>query len=84
MKFIAIKTSNGYITGKIALYCQVLKVSRQGFYYYLESLDKPWKYEALAAKIYEILVLFPVTKQIPNISFVPSFVDAESFETTSG
>lgn len=55
MKFIAIKTSNGCITGKIALYCQVLKVSRQGFYYYLESLDKPWKYEALAAKIYEII-----------------------------
>jgi putative transposase len=55
MRFIAIKTSNGNITGKIALYCQVLKVSRQGFYNYLESLNKPWKYEALAAKMYEII-----------------------------
>lgn len=55
MKFIAIKTSNGSITGKIALYCHVLKVSRQGFYYYLENLDKPWKYETLAAKMYEII-----------------------------
>jgi hypothetical protein len=55
MKFIAFKTSNGSIKGKIALYCQVLKVSRQGFYYYIESLGKPWKYEALAAKMYEII-----------------------------
>jgi transposase InsO family protein len=55
MKFIAIKTSNGSITGKISLYCQVLKVSRQGFYNYLGNQDKPWKYEALAAKMYEII-----------------------------
>lgn len=55
MKFIALKTGDGTIKGKIALYCQVLKVSRQGFYYYLENLDKPWKYEALAAKMYEII-----------------------------
>ena len=55
MKFIAIKTSNGAVKGKIAFYCQVLKVSRQGFYYYIENLDKPWKYEALAAKMYEII-----------------------------
>lgn len=55
MKFIAIKTSNGCITGKIAFYCQVLKVSRQGFYYYLKRLDNPWKYKLLAAKIYEII-----------------------------
>lgn len=55
MKFIAIKTSNGNITGKIALYCKILKVSRQGFYYYLENLNKPWKYEALAAKMHEII-----------------------------
>jgi putative transposase len=55
MKFIAKKTNNGLITGKIALYCQVLKVSRQGFYNYLERRDRPWKYDALAAKMYEIL-----------------------------
>ena len=55
MKFIALKTGNGCIKGKIALYCRVLKVSRQGFYYYLENLDKPWKYEALAAKMNEVI-----------------------------
>ncbi len=51
MKLIAIKTEHGKLTGEIAFYCRVLKVSRQGFYSYLESLDKPWKYETLAAKI---------------------------------
>lgn len=55
MKFIALKTRNGSIKGKIALYCQVLKVSRQGFYCYIENLGKPWKYEALAAKMKEII-----------------------------
>ena len=55
MKFIAQKTSNGSIKGNIALYCHVLKVSRQGFYYHLESLDKPWKYEALAAEMNKII-----------------------------
>lgn len=54
MKFIALKTENGKITGKIAFYCKALKVSRQGFYNYLKYKDKPWKYEALAAKMIEI------------------------------
>ncbi len=52
-KLIAIKTENGKLKGEIAFYCRVLKISRQGFYSYLESLEKPWKYEALAAKITE-------------------------------
>lgn len=55
MKLISIKTENGKLTGEIAFYCRVLKVSRQGFYSYLESLKKPWKYEALAAKMKEII-----------------------------
>ena len=32
-----------------------MKVSRQGFYNHLEAQRKPWKYEALAAEIYEII-----------------------------
>jgi transposase InsO family protein len=48
-------TENGIITGKIAFYCRVLKVTRQGFYKYLESLSKPYKYEALAALMKEII-----------------------------
>lgn len=56
MKFIAIKTENGNIAGKISLYCQILKVSRQGYYNYLSNLNKPWKYEVLAAKMHEIIM----------------------------
>lgn len=55
MKFIAIKTENGKLTGDIAFYCRVLKVSRQGFYNHLETQKKPWKYEALAAEMYKII-----------------------------
>jgi len=32
----------------------VLLQSIKGFYSYLESLEKPWKYEALAAKMKEM------------------------------
>jgi len=32
-----------------------LKVSRQGFYNHLEAQKNPWKYESLAAEIYEII-----------------------------
>ena len=55
MKLIAIKTQNGELTGEIAFFCRVLKVSRQGFYNFLKAQMKPWKYEALAAKMYEII-----------------------------
>jgi transposase InsO family protein len=48
-------TENGAIHGKIAFYCRVLKVTRQGFYNYLESLSKPYKYEALVALMKEII-----------------------------
>lgn len=54
MKFIALKTENGRITGRIAFYCKALEVSRQGFYEYLKNKDKPWKYEELAAMMIEI------------------------------
>ena len=54
MRFIALKTENGRITGKIAFCCKALEVSRQGFYEYLKNKDKPWKYEELAAKMTEI------------------------------
>lgn len=54
MKFIALKTENGRITGKTSFYCKALEVSRQGFYEYLKNKNKPWKYEELAAKMIEI------------------------------
>lgn len=55
MRFIALKTNNGQEKGEISFYCRVLEVTRQGFYQYLESLDKAWKYEALAARMQEII-----------------------------
>lgn len=55
MKFIALKTKDGKERGKIAFYCIVLEVTRQGFYDYLKNRDKPWKYEALAAEMMEIV-----------------------------
>ena len=39
---------------KIALYCRVLKVSRQGFYRYLSRRERPWKYQGLAEAMREI------------------------------
>ena len=55
MKFIAKKTEDGTIKGDIAFYCRVLHVSRQGFYQYLENKDRPWKYQALAEAMMEVL-----------------------------
>lgn len=55
MKFIALKTKDGSEQGKISFYCRVLEVTRQGFYDYLKNRDKPWKYEALAAEMMEIV-----------------------------
>ena len=46
--FIAIKTDDGRIKGKISFYCKVLHVSRQAFNKFLKTKDAPWKYQALA------------------------------------
>ena len=48
MMFIAIKTEDGMIKGKLSFYCRMLGVSRQGFYKYLAHKDRPWKYQNLA------------------------------------
>ena len=55
MKFISLKTDGGRKTGKIAMYCDCLEVTRQGFYWYLQHQDDPWKYEELAKKMEEIV-----------------------------
>lgn len=55
MRFIAYKTEDGLKRGKVAFYCRILKVSRQGFYKYLENRDKPWKYQRLAEAMFDIL-----------------------------
>ena len=54
MRFVAQKTDGGGKKGKIALYCRVLKVSRQGFYRYLSRRERPWKYQRLADAMREI------------------------------
>ena len=55
MKFIALKTCDGGVKGRISFCCKVLKVTRQGFHDYLKNRNKPWKHEELAAKMMEIL-----------------------------
>ena len=55
MKFIDMKTDGGKVKGKISFYCEVLNVSREGFRKYLKSKDKPWKYEALAEEMQQIV-----------------------------
>lgn len=55
MKYIALRTEDGEKKGKIAFYCSVLGVSRQGFYQYLTNRDRPWKYQALADAMLEIV-----------------------------
>lgn len=52
--FIAIKTEDGMIKGKISFYCKALHVSRQGFHNYLETKDRPWKYQSLADAMMDI------------------------------
>ena len=46
--FIAIKTDDGRIKGKISFYCRALHVSRQAFNKYLKTKATPWKYQPLA------------------------------------
>ena len=48
MRFIALKTCDGTKKGKLAFYCRMLDVSRQGFYDYLETNKQPWKYQGIA------------------------------------
>ena len=55
MKFIAKKTEDGVVKGKISFYCKALKVSRQAFYDYLRNKNKPWKHEQLSQLIKNIL-----------------------------
>lgn len=47
MMFLALKTEDGRIKGKIAFYCRMLGVSPQGFYKYLANKNRPWKYQDL-------------------------------------
>ncbi len=55
MKFLAQKMTGGREKGKLALYCRVLEVSRQGYYQYLARQNRPWKYQGLADAMQSIL-----------------------------
>ena len=52
--FLAIKTDDGRIKGKISFYCRILHVSRQAFHNYLKTKDTPWKYQPLADAMLKI------------------------------
>ena len=55
MIFLALKTEDGRITGKISFYCRMLGISRQGFYKYLVDKDRPWRYQELTDAMKEII-----------------------------
>ena len=55
MMFIDLKTLGGEETGEIKLYCEALGVTRQGFYHYLKTKNKVWKYQYIADEIMKIL-----------------------------
>jgi len=67
MRFIALKTEDGTVKGKLSLYCRTLEVSRQGFYKYLANQDRPWKYQTLAD---EMLAVKPKRKRVNMISVI--------------
>lgn len=46
--FLALKIEDSRIIGKIAFYCRILIINRQGFYTYLAKKDRPRKYQNLA------------------------------------
>ena len=52
--FLAVKTEDGTIKGKISFYCRVLHVSRQAFRNYLKDKDAVWKYQPLADAMIDI------------------------------
>ncbi len=54
MRFIAQKTCDGMMKGKLSFYCQMLHVSRQGFYKFLEVCQSPWKYQRIANEMKSI------------------------------
>lgn len=45
--FLAIKTEDGVIMGKISFHCRRLMVTWRGFYKYQENKNRPWKYQEL-------------------------------------
>ena len=57
MKFIAIKTEDGTIKGKLAFYCRMLHVSRQGFYKYLSVKDRLFTSEIFSMTAKNIVLI---------------------------
>ena len=57
MKFIAIKSDDGTIKGKLAFYCRMLHVSRQGFYKYLSVKDRLFTSEIFSMTAKNIVLI---------------------------
>lgn len=55
MKFLAQKVSDGNGKQHVARYCRWLGISRQGFYKFMKSSNKPWKHAAIAQEIRDII-----------------------------
>ena len=54
MRYIAIKTDDGKLKGRISFYCKALEVSRQAFYDYIIHKNASWKYQVLADEMMKI------------------------------
>lgn len=70
IRFIAIKTDDNRIKGKIAMYCDVLDISRQGFYRYLKHNDDPQKYEGIVEKKGKFQERMNVTTPMADIIYI--------------
>ena len=84
MIFLALKTEDGRITGKISFYCRMLGVSRQGFYKYLANKDRPWKYQDLADAMKEMYTVNHEYWPIFWPPFPAAWFTAQLFLTCSG
>ena len=58
-----IRTNENMKKYSIAEKCKVLNVTKQGYYQWLRTLDKPYKYTALLAMIKEVLAEDPENKE---------------------
>lgn len=55
MKSLTQKLSDGKVPRNIARYCRWLQISRQGFYKFMNKLERPWKYAVIAQGIRDII-----------------------------
>lgn len=76
MKFIALKTEDGALKGKLSFYCRMLKVSLQNLYKSLSYKDRHWKYQDLAdaMKVIALLAARKNSKTQPDQKYLYQYI----------